>query len=204
VTPRQVFHRLLEHPWVYGASQHLVPFARNDCRAMVARHIALPEGAAVLDIGCGVGAHRSLFPGARYTGVDINPDYIARANRTYGSGFYAMDAGHLEFPDNSFDAAVSIAMCHHLDDDLVRAMAGDSLRVLRAGGALHIIDAVLPEPGESWFKTFVFSNDRGRHQRSEAAMRALAAACGRITAQSLRIGVTHKIIYLRIEPNLAA
>lgn len=199
MTARQIFHRLLEHPLVFGASQRLLPFTHRDCRALVEGHIALPKGAALLDIGCGVGAHRPLFPGTVYTGIDINPEYIASANRAFGGGFRTMDAGHLEFSDASFDAAVSIAMCHHLDDGLVRAMAAEAFRVLRPGGALHIIDPVLPEPGGSSFKRLVFTNDRGSHQRSQAEMLALASDCGRITARDLRSGVMHNVIYLRVE-----
>jgi SAM-dependent methyltransferase len=197
---RQLFNRLLEHPLVYGTSQRLLPFSHRDCQALVEAHIMLPKGATLLDIGCGVGGHRPLFPDSVYTGIDINPEYVVRANRLFGSGFHVMDAGRLEFPDASFDAAVSVAMCHHLDDDLVRAMVEEAFRVLRHGGALHIIDAVLPEPGGSSFKRLVFTNDRGRHQRSLAAMCSLVGNCGRITARGLRSGVMHNFVYLRVEP----
>ncbi|HEY6433079.1 MAG TPA: class I SAM-dependent methyltransferase [Acetobacteraceae bacterium] len=199
MTVRQIFHRLLENPLVFGASQRLLPFTHRDCRALVEAHIALPKGGAVLDIGCGVGSHRPLFPDATYTGIDINPEYVAWATQAFGPGFQVMDAGRLEFPDASFDAAVSIAMCHHLNDGIVRAMATEAFRVLRPGGALHIIDPVLPE-SDGWFKRMVFTNDRGGHQRSREAMTSLVESCGRIAGSDLRSGVMHDVLYLRVQP----
>jgi len=204
MSTRQMFHRLLEHPLVYAASQRLLPFSHRDCRALVEAYITLPKGAALLDIGCGVGGHRPLFRDVIYTGIDINHDYIARANQMFGGGFHVMDAGRLEFSDASFDAAVSVAMCHHLEDELIRAMVAEAFRVLRPGGALHIIDAILPGPEGSSFKRLVFTNDRGRHQRSHAAMLSLVGSCGRITALRLRSGVMHDFVYLRVEPGLTS
>src|SRR3954466_11229463 len=97
------FHKFFESPRVYEYTQKLNPFTVSLYAEMAANQVEVEQGNTILDIGSGLGTIRGLFPNARYTGVDINANYIARANRVYGGGFQVMDAGRLDFPDASFD-----------------------------------------------------------------------------------------------------
>jgi SAM-dependent methyltransferase len=189
---------LLEHPRIYGFTQKLNPMTVSLYRALVAEHVARGPAGAVLDIGCGVGAHRPLFPGWEYAGIDLNPRYVEMAVRAYGGGFRVMDAGAIDFPDHSFDAAFSVATCHHLDDARVLAMVTEALRVVRPEGALHIVDPVLPVSPRAVVKRSLFLHDRGRHQRTTAELTRLLSERGRVTCTDVRSGVLHDVCYVRL------
>jgi SAM-dependent methyltransferase len=191
---------LLEHPLVYGFSQKLNPMTVGLYRRLLSDHVAAKTRGPVLDIGCGVGAHRQLFPTCEYVGIDVNPEYIAAATRAYGSGFFAMDAGAMTFPAASFEAAFSVATCHHLDDERIRLMTSEVMRILRPNGAFHIIDPVLPTSSRAALKRLLFQNDRGRHQRTVSSLTGLLARFARIQGLDLRSGVLHDVCYIRLTP----
>jgi len=102
-------------------------------------------GQQVLDVACGSGvvtrrAAAIVGPAGRAIGIDLSPGQIAVAARraqTEGcswSKFIVMDALHLEFAEETFDAVV--AQYPHLPDRqrCLREMA----RVLKSGGRLAI------------------------------------------------------------------
>ncbi len=106
----------------------------------------LPEGAKVLDVGCGTGALAAALVeqgAARVVGIDASADFVAEAAARLGGGrasFAVGDALALDFPDGSFDAAVS-GLCLNFTKDpsgAVREMA----RVVRPKGlvALYVWD----------------------------------------------------------------
>jgi SAM-dependent methyltransferase len=189
---------LLEHPRVYGFTQKLNPMTVSLYRRLLVQHAAAGPKGAVLDIGCGVGAHRPLFPGWTYVGVDVNPAYVAAANRAYGAGFRVMDAGAMDFPEQSFDAVFSVATCHHLDDERILSMVREGLRVLRSGGAMHVIDPVLPVSPRAALKRGLFMHDRGQYQRTVRALTALLARRARVTCVDVRSGLLHDVCYVRL------
>jgi ubiquinone/menaquinone biosynthesis C-methylase UbiE len=110
-----------------------------------------------------------------------------------------MDASRLGFGDDVFDGAICIATLHHLTDDLVRSMIKEALRVVAPGGALHIIDPVLPLDPRARLKRLVFENDRGRFQRTVSELTGLVGAEGLVAQQDLHRGVLHDVAYFRIQ-----
>ena len=78
----------------------------------VAELVGLPDGAAVLDLCCGVGRHSAAFArrGCSVTGVDRTAAYLARAReRTAGLGVELVQADMREFRrDAAFDAATTL------------------------------------------------------------------------------------------------
>ncbi len=192
-----VYH-FLESPWVNSINQRLNPFTVTLIGKMAVEHLKVGSRQSILDICSGLGARRRLFPDARYVGVDINPDYIAHANRRYGSGFQVMDAGHLNYPADSFVHSLSCAVCHHLDDETTAAVVRAALHIGKPTGALHIIDAILPVSCPASLKQFFFQNDRGRHQRTLRQMVSLLAKAGRVADMDLRRGCLHDVCYFRI------
>lgn len=70
----------------------------------------LPDGARILDLGCGCGipASRELAERYEVTGVDISPLQIERARRLVPRArFICADMAEVEFEPRSFDAAVA-------------------------------------------------------------------------------------------------
>lgn len=108
---------------------------------------AAPEGARVLEVGCGPG-HLSIRlsrgHGLEVTGLDLDPAMIqrARANagRVGGEGpaFIVGDVASLPFPDGSFDLVASTMSMHHWADPT--AGLAEIRRVLRADGRALVWD----------------------------------------------------------------
>jgi SAM-dependent methyltransferase len=191
--------RAFDNAWIFELSQRAIPFTVWVYEDLARRHVQCGNTDRLLDIGCGVGWHRRLFRLPHYTGIDINASYVTRATRLYGRRFHVMDASRLAFRAEVFDAAICIATLHHLADDLVCAMIGEALRVIRPRGALHIIDPVLPIDPGARLKRFVFENDRGRFQRTLPQLTALVSGAGAIAGHDLQRGVLHDVAYFRVQ-----
>lgn len=74
-------------------------------------------------------------------GIDVNEAYIERARDSIQSpdvSFLVMDAGELEFEDESFDMVTISASLHHLED--VDRVLAETRRVLRPGGRLLVLE----------------------------------------------------------------
>ena len=108
----------------------------------------LADGLRVLEIGCGTGnvtvRAKRAAPGATVVGSDPDPLALARAQRKAhglsGIRFERAYAQELPFADGEFDRVLSSMMLHHLDDEVKAAALAEVYRVLRPGGALHIVD----------------------------------------------------------------
>jgi len=105
----------------------------------------LPEGARVLDLGCGCGipSDRWLIGhGFDVTGVDFSPVQIDRARTLVpGATFVLADIASVEFPPDSFDAVIALYSIFHLPLDEQRSLLGSVRRWLREGG---LFLAILP------------------------------------------------------------
>jgi len=105
---------------------------------------AAPDGARVLEVGCGPGRLSILLArrhGLDVTGLDLDPAMIERARvnaarSADGDGrepsFLVGDVAALAFPDRSFDLVVSTLSMHHWADPT--AGLAEIGRVLRPGG----------------------------------------------------------------------
>ncbi len=104
----------------------------------------IPAGDLVLDVGCGHGRHsRPLaLTGHRVVGVDVSRRLLSIGRKSTSSSnefrsieWVGADATALPFPDRTFDAALSIAVLHHLPshDDRKLALA-ELRRVLQPEG----------------------------------------------------------------------
>jgi len=108
----------------------------------------LPEGAKVLDVGCGGGqmavALARRRPDLSVTGVDLSADQVGRARRRAGdvadrTEFVEGSAMDLPFPDENFDVVYSVASIKHWPDPA--AGLGECVRVLRSSGQLIVAEA---------------------------------------------------------------
>lgn len=106
----------------------------------------LPEPAAVLDFGTGIGASlpqiARVFPKARITGVDVSQKSLAVAEQRFPgvASLVAYDGGDPPFEDASFDLIFSACVFHHIDaEEHVRLLAGLK-RLLKPGGVLAIFE----------------------------------------------------------------
>ncbi|MBI5045981.1 MAG: methyltransferase domain-containing protein [Candidatus Niyogibacteria bacterium] len=102
----------------------------------------LPKNGKVLDIGCGNGRLLELLGETTlgYTGVDFSKNMLQEAQQLHSDKkFVLADALNLPFPDQSFDAVVSLATLHHIPSkEFQRQFFKEAARVLAKNGVLII------------------------------------------------------------------
>jgi len=130
-----------------------VPFARHQAHSAQESFDFIREAArldgtqSVLDAGCGPGlVCCALAPHCReITGVDVTRAMIEEAGRRAteahleNTRFVEGDIAAMPFGDETFDAAVSRYVFHHLENPL--AVLREMARVTRPGGRIVICDA---------------------------------------------------------------
>jgi 2-polyprenyl-3-methyl-5-hydroxy-6-metoxy-1,4-benzoquinol methylase len=105
----------------------------------------IPEGARVLEIGCGAGgfARRLAERASQVTAVDLSERMIRAARRrtqAHNISFRVADVTDWEWPVQDYDCVVSIATLHHLPFETLLANMADALR---PGGTLIVHDLYL-------------------------------------------------------------
>lgn len=99
---------------------------------------SLSPGSVILDAGCGNGKYLGFNPNCFDIGCDISPPLIDICARK-GHEVLVADAVNLPYKTNFGDAAISIAVLHHLSTESRRRKAIEELiRVVRKGGAVLI------------------------------------------------------------------
>lgn len=115
----------------------------------------IPEGAAVLDLGCGAGldsliASRRVGPEGKVTGIDFSDAMLIRARRAVVEAgadnveFMAGDAESLPLEDGSIDVALANGIFNL--NPARQAIFRELARVMRTGGAVYAAELVLREP----------------------------------------------------------
>jgi tocopherol O-methyltransferase len=132
-----------ERPGAAGADRHEA--TDRLVRELVA-YAGLPEGAHVLDVGCGIGGPALYLAGTlgcSVVGVTLSAQQAGRATekaREAGLGdraeFHQLDAMHTGFPDDSFDVIWAVESLMHIEER--EAFFAEALRLLRPGGRLAI------------------------------------------------------------------
>jgi phosphatidylethanolamine/phosphatidyl-N-methylethanolamine N-methyltransferase len=120
-------------------------------------------GGRILEVGVGTGISLPLYSGnCRLCGVDISAPMLQKAqervtelNLANVEGLWVMDAAHLSFPDNSFDAVVAQYVITTVPNP--EATLDEFARVLRPGGEIVLVSRIGAEAGlrhslEHWFQ----------------------------------------------------
>jgi len=120
--------------------------------------------ANALDVGCGEGRFCRMLKaaGVRATGIDPTAPFVELARQRDPGGDYRLGrAEQLEFPDASFDLAVTYITLIDIPD--FRAAIREMARVLRPGGSLMIHIPLYQFPNENgpwgplWQRTHAFT-----------------------------------------------
>lgn len=93
-------------------------------------------GDRILDVGCCGGHYWPLVKtevgDADYTGIDVTPEYIEVARKTYPEKKWIVgDCRDLPFPDKSFDHVLCLFLLLHLDQEGMRKTVDELIRVAR-------------------------------------------------------------------------
>src|SRR5262249_9018284 len=133
--------------------------------APIGRHNDLGAVRRVLDVGCGPGTNAGWFRHARYTGIDLNPAYVAYARQRSRGDF--VDAAAWRFlaaDDARCDFVLANSLLHHLDDEACRELLPRLAGCVSADGHVHILELVSARrPTPAWLLARL---DRGSFTRS--------------------------------------
>jgi tRNA G46 methylase TrmB len=138
-----------------------------------------PEGAAILEAGCGVGAQTVILakknPGAKIVSVDISDESVRQAKRLCESehitnvSFRQADIFDLPFEEGAFDHVFVCFVLEHLrnpKDALLRLK-----RILKKGGTITVIEG---DHGSCYFHP----DSRDAHKAIECQVKIQASMGG--------------------------
>ncbi len=165
----------LDNPSVFRLFQSALGSHRC-AQVLVRRYVRPALGCRVLDVGCGAGGIISYLPDIRYTGVDLNPQAILRAQGRFGAKARFVCANVFDFlgrDADQYDLVIAIGLLHHLDD---RA-AGDLFFKLKermsTNSRMITLDGCY-EGRQSFVERWLLDNDRGKFVRKPDGYLALA------------------------------
>ena len=149
----------------------------------------------VLEVGVGTGLSLPDYkPHLEITGIDLAPEMLDKARARVKSeglknvaGLYEMDAGNLQFPDNSFDTVVAMYVITVVPDPekVMRELA----RVAKPGGQVMLVNHFSQDDGmRGWVERRMapFADLVGWHSVFDAARVMICEDLKLVDRRSLR------------------
>ena len=117
----------------------------HECREATVRELDVKPGEQVLEVGVGTGIALMYYPRhCRLVGIDLSAGMLEKAReRVEQNGLrhvelLQMDAGRMEFPDDSFDTVMAAYVVTAVPD--YRAVVSEMIRVCRPGGRIIMLN----------------------------------------------------------------
>src|SRR5207248_2759571 len=159
IYPRELIEALPVWEYARAMPRLLADLPRTRARFARAQHASPDQPLRLLDVACGTGhllrmLGAALPHEAKFFGVDLPPQYIARAReilpRDLDVSLVCDNAEKLPFLDGSFDVATSAYLLHELPPEVRSRVLTEMPRVVRPGGLVVVADSIqladAPEP----------------------------------------------------------
>lgn len=171
-------HSFINRPIFFNSLRYLVTGNQKSLKDFVEKTLKTYRCQSVLDICCGTGdfVQKNKFD---YVGIDINPGFIAFAQRKYGNKkikFIHGNALNLPFPSKKFDSSLIVSTLHHFSDQEVKILLEEAERVTKK---VVIIVDLIPYPS-NYLKRFFVMLDQGSFVRKEKEKESLVSQFFRI------------------------
>jgi SAM-dependent methyltransferase len=132
----------------------------------------LPDGARLLDVGCGTGGTMDrLRDFGEVWGLDTEPLALELCRERGHTNLVQASATEMPFPDNHFDGIVALDVLEHIDDH--EGAAREIQRVLKPGGTLVV---TVPAYQSLWSRHDVALHHQRRYRAPQ--MKALLERAG--------------------------
>lgn len=163
---------LLNHPLAFSGFRFFLVGLQHGTKRRLRSLLSKQSPKRVLDVCCGVGDFADVVE-ADYYGIDLNPRFIALAQRRYARAarkrFQVEDATKMRLPSRSFDTTLFINGMHHFPAEQVRGILREIVRVTE-----HQVVVLDLEPQRGhWLQRLVMACDRGDYVRPATAQREL-------------------------------
>ena len=159
---RRLLHFIFSFPFFYNQMQ--IFFGANKKKALVNKYYRfVDKDAIILDLGGGTGLYRDLWPEHyRYICLDNDTVKLKGLVHQHPLDFVLLaDASRIPIKDQSIDVIFCSSFSHHVSEDVLDKVLGESARVLKVSGKLLFLDAILHR--ESFLNKFLWNIDRGGH-----------------------------------------
>ncbi len=146
---------------IAGVYDRLFEGMNQGLRVLGFRMFIPPRGGAVLDVGCGTGAHLEMYRryGCQLFGLDASEAMIGLARTRLGEGAQLRhgDAAQMEYEAKSFDLVICMLALHEMDQGKRTAVISEMKRVVKSDGRILFIDfhAGKPRPVKGWYAKLV-------------------------------------------------
>lgn len=117
----------------------------HEGRESAVRNLEIKSGERVLEVGVGTGLSLPLYPrDCAVVGIDLSTGMLAKAQRRvreYGLTnveLFQMDAGRMDFPDDSFDTVMAAYVVTAVPD--YRSVVAEMIRVCRPSGRIIMLN----------------------------------------------------------------
>ena len=117
----------------------------NQGLRLIGLRLYLPRaGTAILDVGCGTGAHLTMYQ--RYntslSGIDSSPSMLSLARKRLGNSadLRLADAAKMPFPSSTFDLVLAMLSLHEMAQKERAQVLTEMMRVMKDDGRTLLID----------------------------------------------------------------